>query len=338
MPTLSVVVPCYNSADYMSHCLDTLLTGGEDVEILVVDDGSRDATAQIADEYEARHPGIVRAIHKPNGGHGSAINSGLAVATGEFIKIVDSDDWVDESALAALLATLRGFLADRTVIDMVVSNFVYEKVGKKNKNAVRYRDVLPTGRVFGWDEVGRFGKRQYMLMHSLVYRTELLREAGLRLPEHTFYVDNLYAFEPLPHVRRMYYLDVDLYRYFIGREGQSVNEEVMISRLDQQLRVNRMMMRHLPRRGTVPAGLMRYMSHYFEIICAVSSTLSLRAGTDAALDRKDALWDDIREWDPELYWRLRRRMLNLVVNLPGRAGRQVGVAAYKAAQRAVGFN
>ncbi|WNM25170.1 glycosyltransferase [Demequina capsici] len=338
MPTLSVVVPCYNSADYMSHCLDTLLTGGDDVEILVVDDGSRDATAQIADDYEARHPGIVRAIHKPNGGHGSAINAGLAVAQGEFLKIVDSDDWVDAPSFAALLETLRGFIAHRTLIDMVVSNFVYEKVGKKNKTAVRFRDVLPTGKAFGWDEVGRFGKRQYLMMHSLVYRTALLRDAGLRLPEHTFYVDNLYAFEPMPHVRRMYYLDVDLYRYFIGREGQSVNEEVMISRLDQQLRVNRMMMRHLPRRGTVPDGLARYMSHYFEIICAVSSTLSVRAGTAAALDRKDALWDDIREWDPELYWRLRRRMLNLVMNLPGKPGRQVTVLAYKAAQKAVGFN
>lgn len=338
MTTLSVVVPCYNSADYMRHCLDTLLTGGDDVEILIVDDGSRDATPDIADEYEQRHPGRVRAIHKPNGGHGSAINAGLAVAEGEFLKIVDSDDWVDESAFAALLAQLRTFIAERTVIDMVVSNFVYEKVGKRNKTAVRFRDVLPEGRVFGWDEVGRFGKRQYMMMHALVYRTALLREAGLRLPEHTFYVDNLYAFEPLPHVRRMFYLDVDMYRYFIGREGQSVNEDVMISRLDQQLRVNRMMMRHLPRRGTLPAGLQRYMSHYFEIICAVSSTLSVRAGTPAALDRKDALWDDIREWDPELYWRLRRRMLNLVMNLPGRPGRQVTVLAYKAAQKAVGFN
>ena len=78
-------------------------------------------------------------------------------------------------------------------------------------------------------------------MHSVMYRTKLLRECGLELPKHTFYVDNIFVYHPLPHVKYLYYLNVNFYRYFIGRSDQSVNESVMIGRIDQQLKVNRIM-------------------------------------------------------------------------------------------------
>ena len=244
-PLLSVVVPSYNSQDYLDRCLDTLVGAGSELEIIVVDDGSTDGTAALAQTYVDRFPGAVVLVSKPNGGHGSAINTGLARARGRYLKVVDSDDWVDETALAQVLDTLRGFATSGSDVDLVVSNFVYEKVGKRRKVAVRYRNALPRGRVFSWSQTRRFRKRQYLLMHSMIYRTGLLREVGLELPEHTFYVDNLYAFVPLARVRSAYYLDVDLYRYFIGREDQSVHESVMLRRLDQQLRVNWMMLRHL---------------------------------------------------------------------------------------------
>ncbi|WP_062387298.1 glycosyltransferase family 2 protein [Demequina iriomotensis] len=337
MPLLTAVVPSYNSADYMERCVDSLLVGGADVEILIVNDGSRDATGAIADMYEARYPGRVRAIHKPNGGHGSTINVGLAEARGRYFKVVDSDDWVDADALVELLATL-GRLEAEDGVDMVVSNFVYEKEGRARTSAVRYRRVLPQGRVFGWDQVGRMRKTQYLLMHSLVYRTQLLRDMGLELPEHTFYVDNIVAYMPLPYVQRLYYLDVDLYRYYIGREGQSVAEQVMISRLDQQLRVNTMMMEHVAREVSPGHPAYRYMTHYLEIVCAVSSTLLLRSGTRDALLTKEALWRGIREEDELLHRRLRRGALGQIMHLPGRGGRRVTLAAYRAAQWRVGFN
>ena len=110
---------------------------------------------------------------------------------------------------------------------------------------MRYAKSLPEGRFFGWDEAKALGKTHYLLMHSLIYRTSLLRECGMKLPEHTFYVDNLVAFIPLPYVKTMYYLDVNFYRYFIGRADQSVNEKVMIGRIDQQIRVNKLMIDYL---------------------------------------------------------------------------------------------
>lgn len=338
---LTIVVPCYNSAAYMHRSIDSLLPGGEEVEVIVVDDGSWDATGAIADEYAQRHPGIVRVVHQVNGGHGAAVNTGIAHANGRFIKIVDSDDWLDPEAYVEVLSTLRGFVDQGDDVDMLVSNFVYEKVDKRRKTAVRYINALPSDRVLTWDQVGRFRKSQYILMHSLIYRTELLRECGLVLPEHTFYVDNLYAFAPLPSVRRLYYLDVDLYRYYIGREDQSVNENVMISRVDQQLRINRAMMEHLRSVRAdpeAPRALRRYMLHYVDIVSVVSSMLLIRAGTRESLRKKDQFWSELRTEDPALYRRLRRTTLQQLAHLPGKPGRGISILAYKAAQRVIGFN
>ena len=106
MKLLSIAVPCYNSESYMEKCIDSLLVGGEDVEILIVDDGSKDRTAEIADAYAAKYPTICKAVHKPNGGHGSAVNAGIENATGLFFKVVDSDDWVKEIAYRKILSTL----------------------------------------------------------------------------------------------------------------------------------------------------------------------------------------------------------------------------------------
>ena len=111
MKLLSIAIPSYNSQDYLHHAVESLLPGGEEVEILIVDDGSKDNTAQIADDFERRYPGIVRAIHKENGGHGDAVMCGLAHATGLYFKVVDSDDWVDADAYPKVLEALRAHTA-----------------------------------------------------------------------------------------------------------------------------------------------------------------------------------------------------------------------------------
>ena len=127
MKILSIAVPCYNSQAYMRKCIDSLLEGGEDVEILVVDDGSSDETAQIADEYAEKYPTIVKAIHQENGGHGEAVNTGIRNASGIYFKVVDSDDWVQKEAYLEILSTLSMFVKGSYTVDMLISNFVYEK-------------------------------------------------------------------------------------------------------------------------------------------------------------------------------------------------------------------
>ena len=341
MKLLSIAVPCYNSEAYMSKCVESLLAGGADVEILIVDDGSTDKTGSIADEYEAKYPGIVKALHQENGGHGAAVNTGLENASGLYFKVVDSDDWVKESAYQKILQTLREAAGANPVLDMLISNFVYEKEGEKKHKVMKYHHALPKDRMFTWDEVKHFHKGQYILMHSVIFRTKLLKECGLRLPEHTFYVDNLFVFEPLPYVKTMYYLDVNFYRYYIGREGQSVNEQIMISRIDQQICVNKMMLDYLVEKKTdiYKQRKMRiYMVNYLEIITVISSILLIRADTEESLAKKKELWDTIRQKDFLLFIRLRYGIMGNSMNLPGKGGRKISVEGYKICQRFFKFN
>lgn len=322
----------------MEKCIDSLLPGGEDVEILVVDDGSKDMTPEIADAYQKKYPGIVRAIHQENGGHGAAVNAGIRHATGLFFKVVDSDDWVDGKSYRAILQKLKELAGGSETLDMMISNFVYEKQGAKHKKVMRYASVLPQDRLFRWEDAKRFRKGQYILMHSVIYRTQLLRDCGLKLPEHTFYVDNIFVYQPLPYVKNMYYMDVDFYRYFIGRDDQSVNEKVMIGRIDQQIRVNKLMIETYDLFKIPNRNLRHYMLNDLEIITVISTVMLIRSGTKENLEKKRELWQYIRQKDIRLFHRLRKGIMGRTMNLPGRGGRRISIAAYKISQKVIGFN
>ncbi len=341
MKLLSIAIPCYNSQEYMRNCIESLLPGGEEVEIIIVDDGSRDNTAAIADEYAAKYPGIVKAIHQENGGHGEAVNTGIRNATGLYFKVVDSDDWVNQAAYEEILSTITELAGGHTTVDMIVSNFVYEKEGQKRKKVMRYTSAFPQKQVFSWDDVRFLHKGQYILMHSVIYRTKLLLECELKLPAHTFYVDNIFVYHPLPYVKNLYYLNVNFYRYYIGREDQSVNETVMIGRLDQQLTVNRLMIDDykLSDKKALPSRKLRhYMKNYLEIMMVVSSIIAIRSNEQENLEKKYELWKYLKKKDPKVYYELKWGILGRTMNLPGRSGRKISVMAYKLAQRFVGFN
>ena len=341
MKLLSIAIPSYNSEGYLANCIESLLPGGEDVEILIINDGSTDATAAIADEYAAKYPTIVKAVHKENGGHGSAVNMGIDKATGLYFKVVDSDDWVKKEAYFKILDVLRELAGGEKTLDMLISNFVYEKEGERRKKVMHYRHILPEGQMFGWEDVKRFHKGHYILMHSVIFRTKLLRECGIRLPEHTFYVDNLYVFEPLVQVKNMYYLDENFYRYYIGREDQSVNESVMISRIDQQIKVNKLMIDFYvenKQRILKTKRMHQYMRNYLEIITTVSSVLLIRSDTEENLDKKKELWQYMKQKDRLLYTWMRHGIMGSAMNLPGRGGRRLSVDGYKICQKIFKFN
>ncbi len=341
MKLLSIAIPCYNSAAYMRRCIDSLLPGGEDVEIMIVNDGSTDNTKDIAEEYRERFPSMVKVINKENGGHGSAVNAGIQNATGLFYKVVDSDDWVNQSAYMQILSVLREIIRDGRSLDMLISNFVYEKEGEERKKVMKYHHALPKDQIFTWKDVKHFRVGQYILMHSVIYRTNLLRECGLQLPEHTFYVDNIFVFNPLPYVKTMYYLDVNFYRYYIGRADQSVNEKVMIGRIDQQIKVNKLMVDYyveeMPRIHA-NVKVKRYMRNYLDIITTISSVLLIRSGLEENLEKKKELWVYIKDKDKWLWARLRYGLLGNAMNLPGKGGRKISVDGYKICQRIFHFN
>ena len=284
MKLLSIAIPCYNSEKYMRKCIDSLLIGGEDVEILIIDDGStKDRTAEIADEYEAQFPTIVRAIHKENGGHGSAVNTGIANATGLYFKVVDSDDWVKQDAYFKILDTLRELAGGGQALDMLISNYVYEKEGERRKKVIQYRHILPVEKMFTWTDC----------------------------------------------------------HHFLKGQDQSVNETVMISRIDQQIRVTKLMIDYLVGRKSELVKnrrLYQYMRNYLEIIMTVSSVLLIRSGTTEHLEKKKELWEYLKGKDKRLYLWMRNGIMGGTMNLPGRGGRKISVEGYKICQKLFGFN
>ncbi|MBO4399431.1 MAG: glycosyltransferase family 2 protein [Lachnospiraceae bacterium] len=286
---LTIAIPCYNSQDYVRRALDSVVPAGERLEVLVVDDGSTDGTAAIAKEYEEKYPDVVRYLYKENGGHGDAVMYGVANATGFYYRVLDSDDWCNTENLIRMIDRLSEEKASGTTFDMVLTNYVYEHVGEKPKE-IGYAHALPVEIPFGWEDSKKFNLGQNILMHSISYRLELIRSCGLRLPKHTFYVDNLYAFYPLPFVKKIFYFNFDLYHYFIGREDQSVNESVMFRRIDQQEQISYTMfgMHDLDR--VESPKLRRYMSQYMAVMCAIVSALYVRRGDKASIEAKKAFW------------------------------------------------
>ena len=341
MKILSVAIPCYNSAEYMEKCINSLLPGGDDIEILIIDDGSaKDNTLEIARRVESEHPGIVRAIHQENKGHGGAVNTGIREAAGIYFKVVDSDDWVEPKALLRVINRLKKLEEKQTPIDMMLANFVYDKEGVWHKNVMQFRRAFPQNRIISWDDMGHLRQTQYILMHNIIYRRDVLIRSGLKLPEHTFYVDNLFAFQPLPYCEKFYYMDVNLYHYYIGREDQSVNEKVMLSRIDQQIRVNKLMIDVFTAQdwSGLDKNVRKYMMVYLNKIQTVTSVLLLLGGTTEDYQKKGELWSYLKKKNEKLYLRMRMSLLGVLMNLPTTLGRRTTVRGYKIVRRFIHFN
>lgn len=316
MKLISFAVPCYNSQDYMRKCIDSILTAGDEIEIIIVNDGSKDDTIKIANEYLERYPEIVKVVDKENGGHGSGVNAGLKLATGLYYKVVDSDDWLDEESLQKLMEKIKSHMQEDTLPDLYVTNFVYEKAYDNTRHVSRYTDKMPQDVIFGWDKVKPFKYSHMMLMHALLYKREKLIESGLELPEHTFYVDEIYAYQPLPYMKTICYLDLDLYRYFIGRSDQSINRSNFIKRYDQQIRVMQRLTDAYSWKEIkkMPKGLRKYMWHSLN---AIMITTVYFICAEYSKDRKEKLkdmWKHIKERDKALYRKLRHRSYCTSVN------------------------
>lgn len=322
----------------MRHAVESVLAGGEDVEVLIIDDGSTDDTAKIADEMEEEHPGIIRAIHQENGGHGEAVNTGLKNAKGLYFKVLDSDDWLDRESLVKVLERLRRFIREGQLVDMFLANYVYEKPSLRKHKAIRYEGVFPEEKVFGWSDVKKFKISQNILMHSVIYRTQMLYDCGLELPKHTFYVDNIFVYKPLPSVKTMYYMNVDLYRYFIGRDDQSVNETIMISRIDQQIKVNKIMIDAFDLNKIKNKKLRDYMVKYLAMMMTVSSVFLIKEGSEDSLEKRTELWKYLKNSSKSTFRLVNKQVLSKPMQIRGKAGRKMVVWGYSISRKLYGFN
>ena len=311
MKYITFTVPCYNSQDYMRNCLDKLVAAGDDIEVIIVDDGSKDNTGVIADEYQNKYPNIVRVIHKENGGHGSGVMAGIHNAKGIYFKVVDSDDWVETKDVLTAVDIIKKNIEEENQIDLYITNYVYEHMSDNTRYVMEYRKFLKEDTVFEWKDMKRVNVETVFLMHSLMFRLEVLKESKLELPNHTFYVDDAYAYIPLPYVKKVYYHNIDLYHYYIGREGQSIDYETMCNRYEQQVRVFEMMYDaySLETLKTYPRPFYKYMYQFLMIICAIANMTIVGTNKDRKL-RKVVLkefWGRMKAKDKKLYKRLKYR-------------------------------
>ncbi len=338
---MTFAIPCYNSAKFMHNCIDSILgTGDDDIEIIIVNDGSADNTGEVADAYEAKYPDIIRAVNKENGGHGSGVNCGIQNARGKYYKVVDSDDRVDTEALKKLLASIRENEKNGVEIDMYVCNYVYVRVDTDEHIPMSYKNIFPENTVCTWDDTKPFGPSKYLMMHSVVYRTALLRDAKIELPHHTFYVDNLYMYAPFPYVKSIYYMDLDLYLYYVGSDEQSVNEKNMVRRIDQQILVTKLIIdsHDLNEIEKQSKRLYRYMLHELSMMMSISTIFLNIGGGDGSHEKARELWAYLKSKDERTYRKIRYRSLASFTDLPGRAGRKTSVALYRVVHKIYKFN
>lgn len=332
MKLISFVIPSYNSEKYLHTAVDSLLIAGSEAEIIIVNDGSKDKTLEIANNYKRMFPDIVSVIDKPNGGHGSGVNAGLKAATGLYFKVVDSDDWLDQSSLRKLLNQIRCHLESNQSPDLYITNFVYEHVEDQTTFERDYSDNFPNNQLFDWNHTTKkFKYSKTLLMHALIYKTKVLRESGLNLPEHTFYVDNLVAYIPLPFVNHIYYMKLPLYRYFIGRADQSVTLKNITKRYEQQIKVYRLIASaySVNQINQLPRGLRSYMKHFLSAIMVITQMFTIGEYGKQRRQHLSKLWQDIKKQDRKLYRFLRYRSYNVWINiLPWRIKSYVLVKGY----------
>ena len=220
-PLLSVIVPAYNVEASLRKCISSLILPKEmrkEAEILIIDDGSLDTTPELAETWKKRYPEQIRVIHKENGGHGSAINTGIAAAKGKYLRVVDGDDWVDTQQFLSFVRKLKYLECDAVITRFAI---VTEQDGEKRKS-VR-EPVLPRmkyGRIYLFQDICA---RSYIKMHELTLRTALLKKHNVRVREHSFYVDMEYILYPIPYIRHLCVLPECVYQYRMGGQGQSVS-------------------------------------------------------------------------------------------------------------------
>ena len=249
---LTISVAAYNVEKFLSKLMESVLgaTNRELIEVLVVNDGSKDKTAEITEGYVKQYPGIVRLIDKENGGHGSTINKGIEEATGKYFRALDGDDWLNTMSLELLVKRL-----EHDDADLILTDYINCYEGGDDK--IDSFHELMDGADYSFDEL--VSKVKWMRYHTVIYKTQILKAHKIRLDEHCFYVDSEFMLLPIPYVDKITYYQVPLYCYRLGVEGQSVSPESRIRHKSDSYKVAQRLMKFYEE---LPAGLSEQKKKY----------------------------------------------------------------------------
>ena len=310
---LSIIVPSYNMEAYLPKCLGSLIIDDKELlqklDVIVVNDGSKDRTSEIAHEFEAKYPGVFRVIDKANGHYGSCVNRGLAEAKGVFVKILDADDTFETESFKSYLNLLVGLCTaegEGGEVDLIVSDF--QTVDVYGSPTAPLRSFpYPSGEAFGIDAIAR-NDRLWFQMHALAYRTERLREMNYKQIEGVMYSDTEWTIVPLFAVRKVRYFPVRLYLYLMGREGQSMAAAVWDKGFHDRVKVVLDIAKSIAKQveHVCPANRELVDLFVFEGIKNIYTTFFLKCGVDeinSSLRKFDA---DLKAVDANAYARIRK--------------------------------
>lgn len=240
MKVLSFVIPAYNSEHFLDKCIPSLIAPDcmDKIEVIIVNDGSVDATAEVAQGYCEQYPDVVRLISQENKGHGGALNTGIAAAQGNYVKVIDSDDWIVTENLPKLIALLEQcdsdvVLAHHHTIDISTGQIkCWRSYPETFGKAYSFAQIMADWRSFD----------RSLTFHGIIYRTAFYREYGHQLLEHVFYEDHEYATYPCCYAKSVTPFDLFLYEYRIGDVNQSVSNVNQVKRIGHTEAVLRRMM------------------------------------------------------------------------------------------------
>lgn len=231
---LSISVAAYNAEKWIERCLDSFIIPEviDEIEILIVNDGSTDRTSAIAKVYTLQYPSTFKLIDKENGGHGSTINAAIKAASGKYFKIVDSDDWVEKNELIILIQQLK-----EMVVDLVISPYYLVNADTFSKQLVMCIDGLDSKNFNKILTIDRLNVKWNLAMHGITFYTKILKNNFTLIDENCFYVDLEYMVFYITFAKTVFISDVPIYDYLIGTNEQSVNIDNMVKRRNQHLRV-----------------------------------------------------------------------------------------------------
>ncbi len=224
---LTIVIPAYQVEKYIDKTIKSLLQPQilDEIEILVINDGSHDNTELIAKQYEKKYPNSLKVINKENGGHGSTINVGINNATGKYLKVIDGDDWVETDGIIGLVNELK-----KVNCDMVINPFYKVNNNTGYQELVSYKEIKNNKETL-FDSLDSRGMRYYM--HSITYKTKILLDNMIHIDENLFYVDMEYILYPIPNIETVLFLDKPVYNYRIFTQEQSMSIENIQKRRNQ---------------------------------------------------------------------------------------------------------
>lgn len=284
---------------YLGQCLDSLLVPSVgDVEILVINDGSKDRTSEIAHEYSQRYPQSIRVIDKFNGHYGSCINRGLNEATGKYVKILDADDSFDSEVFERFIE----FLKD-TDADLVLSNYC---IVNENRVVTDFRSITGSkvpDKNYQFSETIDLLTSKFMAMHGVCYRRDMLLSLGYTQTEGVPYTDQEWIFEPMTKVKIVSVFPKYLYRYLVGREGQSISGYSKPNAIALQLNlIGKRVKIYNDVQGSISNVQAKYLS--MRLMCVLKNTyhtILLNNDLRELLPNLSKLDASVRQASPKLY-------------------------------------